>query len=141
MAVLVGEREVLSAIPPRTLSECGLWLCERHSDLAALVQRLGLWDDDLNAPDMREIREVIVRTDTLEGLRVMCSQRQRAAMREVERLSPGDRARMRLLATLVDRPAFGHAPEFAASDLVLLATSGRDLVVDYLRALRVAVIG
>lgn len=140
---LVGER--VTELPPRKTSDVGSWLCARHSDLRELVERLGLWSVELAAPEMYQLRELVVAFDidvrSPESLHRMQSRVRSAGLKELHRMSPGEMGRVRLLATLAERPAWGHAPEFAVSDLFMFDAAGKDLIVDYLRAVRVAVCG
>lgn len=135
----------MTEIPPRSLSEAGSWLCARHSELRELTQRVGTWDADTETPDMYQLRELLVAYDidvrSPESVHRMLSRQRSEAMQELRRFSPGELGRVRLLATLADRPAWGHAPEFAVSDLVMFDHAGKELILDWLRAVRVAVCG
>lgn len=142
VTVLAGER--VTEIPPRKLSETGSWLCARHSELTELVQQVGAWDTDTGTPNMYVLRDILSAYD-LEG-RVQEIRRQHSPSRhravcELIMMSPGQVGRLRLLATLADRPAYARAPEFSVSDLLMFDHAGKDLIVDYLRAVRVAVCG
>lgn len=142
MTVLAGER--VTEVPPRTLSQVGSWLCARHSDLRELVERLELLSP-AGAPEMYRIRELVVAFDidahSPESIHRMRVAERSRAMATLHQFSPGDLGRVRLLATLAERPAWGRAPEFSVSDLLTFDDAGKDLIVDYLRAVRVAVCG
>lgn len=107
--------------------------------------RLEMWDADLEMPLMAHLRDLVVAFDAderdPESIRRQHSPRRHRGLAHMMLMTPGEQYRVRLLATLADRPAWGRAPEFAVSDLLTFDDAGKDLIVDYLRAVRVAVCG
>lgn len=127
--VAAGNR----AVAPLTLSESGSWLCNQHPELADLVRRIGHWHD--GEPDMPRVRNAVVEYDAAVARNDMPE----ASMR---RMTPSEINRLRMLATLAPRSAFFGRLQFCAADLLGLDRStGGPLIEDWLRCIRIGVIG
>jgi hypothetical protein len=122
-----------AAVAPLSLSEAGSWLCDRHPELAELVQRIGHWRD--GEPDMPRVRNAVVDYDAA----VASNSMPQKAMRM---MTPSEVNRLRLLGTLAPRSAFYGRLQFCVSDLQGFDRStGGPLIEDWLRCVRIGVIG
>lgn len=115
-----------------SLSEAGSWLCERHSDLQDLVMRIGAWD--AGAPVMWKIRAALNVFDDEPAAEIESSM-------ALSVMAPGQVGRLRLLATLAPRSAYGQSSRFCVEDLESFDAVGKDLIADWLRCIRIGVLG
>lgn len=121
-----------------SLSDAGCWLCERHSDLQELVQRIGAWED--GAPVMWMLRETVAKADGLrEKVVRMAVLTEDVAAALI--MSPGEFDRLRLLATLAPRSATSENVKWCVEDMGTFDAVGKDLIEDWLRAVRIGVLG
>lgn len=116
----------VSAVAPLNLSEAGSWLCARHETLRELVQEIDAWRD--GEPDMIKVRDTIIWADAgyATALRLW---------------SPSQVGRLRLLATLAPISAQGGSVKFCVDDLRTFDRAGKELIEDWLRAVRCGVLG
>lgn len=125
--VAMGDR----AVAPLNLSEAGSWLCERHEDLTELVKRIGAWDQ--GTPVMWKVRNTIGLFDNdAHGT---------PAVQALLVMSPGEVGRLRLLATVAPRSAFGENVRFCVEDLRTFDAVGKELIEDWIRCVRIGVLG
>lgn len=125
-----------AAVAPLNLSEAGSWLCNRHDDLTELVQRIGAWQD--GEPLMWLVRETVVGYDEGRHKNGVVAP---SAVAAVAIMSPGEVGRLRLLATLAPRAAFGDNAKWCVEDLRTFDAVGKELIEDWLRCIRIGVIG
>lgn len=132
MASTLEEAGVTGAVAPLALSEAGSWLCSRHPKLRELVQRIGAWRDA--APVLWMVRDALNAWDDNPGIEFESS-------KALSIMSPGEHGRLRLLATLAPRSAYGQNARFCVDDLGTFDTVDRDLIEDWLRCVRIGVLG
>lgn len=123
-----------TAVAPLNLSEAGSWLCDRHPDLGELVKEIGAWDQ--GGPVVWKVRDVVRDFDTLHHS-------DDAASSKLYLMSPSQIGRLRMLATLAPRGASPWSPgvSFCADDLLTFDRAGKELIEDWLRCIRIGVIG
>lgn len=123
-----------AAVAPLKLSEAGSWLCEQHSDLRELVEEIGAWEH--GAPLMWKVRDTVRDFDSF-------AHAEDAASSKLYLMSPGQVGRLRLLATLAPRGAmpWSGAAAFCVEDLEPFDRAGKELIEDWLRCVRIGVIG
>jgi len=123
----------VAGVAPVNLSEAGSWLCSRHSQLRELVERLGAWEN--GAPVMWMVREMIVDFDADQASN---SYPQKA----LAMMTASEISRLRLLATLAPKSAFTGKLQFCVDDMRGLdQTTGKPLIEDWLRCVRIGVLG
>lgn len=115
------------------LSEAGSWLCSRHPELAELVKRIGAWRD--GEPHMPEVRTRVVAYD-------LAVEQDKPVPASMKTLIPSELSRLRLLATLAPKSAFFGRLEWCVADIQGLdRTTGAPLIEDWLRCVRIGVLG
>lgn len=125
-----------AAVAPLSLSEAGSWLCSRHEDLQALVEEIDAWEN--GAPSLWRVRNVVRDFDMLHHA-------EDAASSKLYLMSPSQVGRLRLLATLAPRVVndgpWSGAVSFSVDDLLTFDRAGKELIEDWLRCVRIGVIG
>lgn len=119
-------------VAPLALSEAGSWLCSRHPMLRELVERIGAWQDD--APVLWKVRDALNGYDDEPGVEY-------ATSLVLMTMAPGEIGRLRLLATLAPRSGRSQNARFCMEDLGTFDTVDRDLIEDWLRCVRIGVLG
>lgn len=117
------------------LSESGSWLCNKHPMLRALVEQIGSsWDD--GSPVMHHVRDVVIAYDGNVSSNL-------SSVRAFALMFGAERACLRMLATLAPNNPGGPDVQFCVRDMELITGTdeGRALVEDYLRAVRIGVLG
>lgn len=130
---MVAVMPELAGVAPLNLSEAGSWLCGRHSDLAALVDRINAMRG--GEPNMPQVRACVTDYD----MAVRMNLPPQSAMRH---MMPTEVHRLRLLATLAPKSAFfdDHL-QFCVRDLEGLGPDSRELVTDWMRCIRIGLFG
>lgn len=141
------DTSVLEApgVAPQTLSESGSWLCGRHPKLVELVQQIGAWEND--APVMWLVRDSVIEFDRIAAMAATAHavgaifRPRRPDMMAMAVMSPSEVGRLRLLATLAPPVHSGIGVQFCASDLEGFDRVGKELIQDWLRAVRIGILG
>lgn len=125
-------------------------MCSRHQDLALLVGEVGCMNPD-KTPDVHRVRDCVVSFDAFKVARVEYGRKQglqssapasitmgpqpTPATSRMMLMSPGQIARLRLLATFA--PGVGVAPgvEWCVDDLAPFDAAGHQLIRDWLSAI------
>lgn len=117
-------------VAPLSLSEAGSWLCSRHSSLRELVERIGAWKN--GAPYLPDVRRAVCDFD-------VAVRQNLPPMTALRHMLPADVHKLRLLATLAPKSAFFDDLHFCVRDIECLGDD--DLILDWLRAVRIGVVG
>lgn len=117
-------------VAPLNLSEAGSWLCARHNDLRELVQRIGAWKD--GAPYLPDVRRAVCDYD-------VAVRQNLPPMSALRHMMPAEVHKLRLLATLAPKSAFFDHVHFCVRDIEGLGDD--DLILDWLRCVRIGVLG
>lgn len=141
------ESAVMEApgVAPQALSESGSWLCSRHPILADLCLRIGAWE--ANEPVMYMVRDTVIEFDRIAASAAFTREVGailRPRRQDVEAMlvmSPSQVGRLRLLATLAPLKSEGPGVQFCVADLQSFDAAGKDLIEDWLRAVRIGVLG
>lgn len=140
-----------SAVAPLSLSEAGSWLCERHSVLRELCEEIGAWEN--GEPIVWRVRDAINdfdaflhpqdTTNTFGRPVAEAHEFNTKSRRRLYLMSPSQVGRLRLLATLAPRGASPWSPavSFCVEDLESFDAAGKELIEDWLRCVRIGVIG
>lgn len=129
----------VAAVAPLNLSDAGSWLCLRHRDLLDLVEEIGAWDSEAGMPVMWKVRDAVRDFDTF-------AHTEDAASSKLYLMSPSQVGRLRLLATLAPRgvenaPPWESAAAFCVEDLRTFDRAGKELIEDWIRCIRIGVLG
>lgn len=132
--------------PPRSLYDVGPWLCTKHPDLMVLADRIGCVSNGV--PDVLRVRDSVISFDSFmhdrqefgrknglkgDAVSVTLGPQPSAATTAMMTMMPGDRARLRLLATLTPATYIGPGVAWCVDDLVLVTDHA--LLRDWLAAM------
>lgn len=127
---MVAVLEEATGVAPLKLSEAGSWLCSRHSDLQQLVRKIGAWKD--GEPYLPDVRRAVCDYDAAVKQNL-------PPMSVLRHMMPAEIHKLRLLATLAPKSAFFDDLHWCVRDMECLGDD--DLVLDWLRAVRIGVVG
>lgn len=122
-----------AAVAPLNLSDAGSWLCARHTTLRDLVKEIpGAYVN--GGPVMWKVR------DAVRDFDMAMVHAEKSVLRL---MSPSQVGRLRLLATLAPRGAspWSGAVQFCVDDLKTFHAVDSALLEDWLRCVRIGVIG
>lgn len=145
---MTTTEEVVEApgVAPLALSEAGSWLCSQDAFLRELVERIGAWDPDMG-PKMRVVRDALIEHDRIraqeDAARAVGAifRPNRPEQRELAVMAPSEIGRLRMLATLAPGTYRGPGLQFCIDDLATFDKSGKNLVLLWLEAVRIGLVG
>lgn len=132
-------------VAPQNLSESGSWLCSRHPKLRALVEQIGAWQDGM--PVMYKVRDTVNEFDRIaasangaKGVGAVFRPRH-TEVGAMLVMAPSEVNRLRMLATLSPANHLVAGVNFSVFDIATFDAVDRDLIYDWLRAVRMGVLG
>jgi len=144
-------------VAPQALSESGSWLCEKHPILAKLCKQIDAWEDgvprgssdveQIAGPVMWKVRDTVIEFDRIAA-KATVTREVGAIFRPRHEgvgamlvMSPSEVGRLRLLATLAPLKGEGPGVQFCVADLQPFDAAGKELIQDWLRAVRIGILG
>jgi hypothetical protein len=110
--------------------------------LRELVKEIGAWSAD--GPEMVRVRDAVIEYDKWRAATSPVGHAfpsRKLAVRVLAVMSPSAIGRLRLLATLAPGTYQRPGLQFCIDDLATFDRAGKELIADWLRCIRVGVIG